>query len=202
VLIPGSRLVLVGSNEGKIYVLDRMNLGKYLANEDSQIIQTVPVTGTGRAHIHGSPAYWRTTATEYVYVFGEEDYLKQYQLVDGKLQLTKMSTIKGPVDPARQMMRSYTMPGGGLTVSADGEKPGTGVVWVSMPISRDANNSTVPGVLRAFDAADVSRELWNSEQNAARDSYGLYAKFNPPTVYNGNIYQATFSKQFCVYGRL
>ena len=49
-------------------------------------------------------------------------------------------------------------------------------------------------------ASDVSMELWNSQQAGTQDGYGLYAKFNPPTVYNGRVYQPSFSKQFCVYG--
>jgi len=55
--------------------------------------------------------------------------------------------------------------------------------------------------LRALRADDVSApELWNSEQNAARDSYGNFAKFNPVTVYNSRVYVPTFSNQYCVYG--
>jgi hypothetical protein len=91
------------------------------------------------------------------------------------------------------------MPGGSVTVTADGSDLASGIVWLSMPVALDANNGTVPGMLRAFRASDVSMELWNSQQ-ASGDSYGLYAKFNPPTVYNGKVYQPTFSKQFCVYG--
>jgi hypothetical protein len=60
----------------------------------------------------------------------------------------------------------------------------------------------VPGVLRVFAASDVSHEIWNSEKNPGRDSYGNFAKFNPPTVVNGRVYVPTFSKQYCVYGKL
>ena len=122
-------------------------------------------------------------------------------MVNGKLQLYKMSGVMAPVEPGNRP-GGYTMPGGSLAVSADGDKPGTGVVWVSMTISRDANQAVVAGVLRAFDAGDASKELWNSQQNAPRDSFGNFPKFNPPTVYNGKVYQPTFSKQFCAYGKL
>ncbi len=53
--------------------------------------------------------------------------------------------------------------------------------------------------LRAFDANDVTKELWNSGQNSA-DNPGYYAKFSSPTVANGHVYLATFSKQVVVYG--
>ena len=60
----------------------------------------------------------------------------------------------------------------------------------------------VPGVLRAFDANDLSRELWNSQQNGSRDQFGNFAKFNTPVVANGKVYLATFSQQVAVYGLL
>jgi hypothetical protein len=56
--------------------------------------------------------------------------------------------------------------------------------------------------MRAFDASDVSRQLWDSQANAARDDVGLFAKFNPATVYNGKAYVPTFSNRYCVYGRM
>jgi PKD repeat protein len=48
----------------------------------------------------------------------------------------------------------------------------------------------------------VSHELWNSQQNSARDAVGSFAKFVPPTVANGKVYLATFSGQLDVYGVL
>lgn len=59
-----------------------------------------------------------------------------------------------------------------------------------------------PGVLRAFDATDVSKELWNSLQDATRDDLGNFAKFSPPTVVNGKVYLPTFSNQLVIYGLL
>jgi hypothetical protein len=59
----------------------------------------------------------------------------------------------------------------------------------------------VPGVLRAYDAATL-RELWNSEEDAARDGLGLYAKYAPPTIANGRVYAPTFSNKVEVYGLL
>ena len=36
--------------------------------------------------------------------------------------------------------------------------------------------------------------------NAARDSFGNFAKFVPPLVANGRVYVATWSNQVAVYG--
>jgi hypothetical protein len=199
-LVPGSNLLITGSKEGKLFVVDKTNLGHQTA-DDRQAVQVIQVTSRdkpeGGPHIHGTPVYWKSTDAEYVYVMAEQDYLRQYKLTAGRLELTAMSAVRAPVDPARGT--DYTMPGGSMTLSADGADPASGVLWLSMPVALDANNGTVPGLLRAFRASDVSQELWNSQQSSG-DGYGLYAKFNPPTVYGGHVYQPSFSKQFCVYG--
>jgi hypothetical protein len=194
-LIPGTHLVVGGSKEGKLYVLDGMKMGQYQAEDDGQIVQTVSLTGASRAHNHGTPVYWKSAAGEFIYAMAEEDYLKQFRLVDGKLQLYRMSALHAPIETGVRP-GGYTMPGGFLTLAADADR--SGVVWVSTSLSKDANQAVVPGILRAFDASDVSKELWNSEQNP-RDAVGAFAKFNPPTVYNGRVYMPTFSGQYCVY---
>src|SRR5262249_18353851 len=96
----------------------------------------------------------------------------------------------------------YGMPGGMLSVSSNGSTAGSGIVWASHPYNADASPATVAGILRAFDASNVSVELWNSKQNTARDDLGNFAKFCPPTVANGKVYLATFSNQLVVYGLL
>ena len=60
----------------------------------------------------------------------------------------------------------------------------------------------VSGVLRAFDASDLTHELWNTRMVPARDDLGNFAKFVPPTVANGRVYVATFSNRLLVYGLL
>jgi hypothetical protein len=58
----------------------------------------------------------------------------------------------------------------------------------------------VPGILQAFDATDVTHELWNSNMSGKRDSVGKFAKFVAPTIANGKVYLATFSNKLNVYG--
>jgi len=48
---------------------------------------------------------------------------------------------------------------------------------------------------------NVSRELYNSEQNSARDRCGLTLRFTIPTVINGRVYVAA-KKELDVYGLL
>jgi hypothetical protein len=87
-----------------------------------------------------------------------------------------------------------------LSVSSNGSQDGTGILWASYALSGDAEHATSPGILRAFDANDVRKELWNNQQNATRDGAGSYAKFAAPTIANGHVYLPTFSNRVVVYG--
>jgi hypothetical protein len=87
-----------------------------------------------------------------------------------------------------------------LSVSSNGSLDGTGIVWASHAFSGDAESSVSPGILRAFDANDVTYELWDNLQNGAQDGAGNFAKFAPPTIANGHVYLPTFSNQVVVYG--
>ena len=89
--------------------------------------------------------------------------------------------------------------GADLSVSSNGATSGTGILWATYAASGDAGSQVSPGILRAFDAGDITRELWNSSQSAS-DVPGNYAKFCSPTIANGHVYLATFSNKVVVYG--
>ena len=76
-----------------------------------------------------------------------------------------------------------------LAVSANGSAPGTGLVWASMPLNADGYDGGVnTGVLRVFDASNLTTELWDSNISATRDGVGLWPKFRSPLVVNGKVY--------------
>lgn len=188
-VVPDTNLLIGGAKESKLYVFDRDAMGGFNAENDSQIFQLVEEAVSGG--LFGTPTYWAGPGGPHVYVWGGYDVGKMYALREAGLEPKPVSATTAMSD----------IPGGSLTVSADGARAGTGIVW-AVTAEENANHQTVPGVLRAYDATDLSRELWNSKQNVARDGLGLLAKFNTPIVANGKVYVPTFSKEIAVYGLL
>ena len=74
------------------------------------------------------------------------------------------------------------------------------MLWAVYPKSCDAEHNVCPAILRAFDASNINKELWNSDQTITKDAVGSYAKFSSPTIVNGHVYLATFSNSIVVYG--
>jgi hypothetical protein len=88
-----------------------------------------------------------------------------------------------------------------LGLSANGRATGSGIVWAAMPSSDSGAQRQTSGVLRAFDA-ETLRQIWTSEQNAARDRAGAVAPSISPVVANGKVYLATLDGTVMVYGLL
>jgi hypothetical protein len=190
ILIPGTTHLATGTKTGHLFVTDSASLG-HMVKGDTQIPQSlvVDLTKSGTNHVHGGPVYWKSAAGAFLYVWPENDFLRAYPVNSGKLAANASS--HSPEKP------SPGMPGGILSLSANGTTGG--IVWATHPTDGDAVHATRHGALRAYDATNVSTELWNSEAKAA-DDLGEFAKFTPPTVANGRVYVATFSNRVDVYG--
>lgn len=190
-LVPSTSLVVGGGKTGVLYVLNTGNLGQNSAN-DTGAVQKFQLSAS---ELRGGPVYWNRSAANggpLLYDWGVNDSLKSFAFNGTTFATTPSAT--GTV-------ASQIWPGGILTLSANADTTGTGVVWATVATSGDAeNNPPVPGTLYAFDAGNVANQLWNSNMDAARDSFGNFAKFVPPLVVNGRVYVATWSQQVAVYG--
>jgi type IX secretion system substrate protein len=196
-LIPNTNLSLSGSKESYLYLIDNTKMGG-ATTDNSNVLQLLNVNASSTAtekHIHGSPVYFQdNNGNEYAYAWAENGLLKQFPFKRPSLLFDTLNKIAGnTVLPAG-------MPGAMLAVSSNGSQAGTGILWASHPINGDANHSVVPGILQAYDATNVTRELWNSNMSGKRDSIGKFAKFVNPTIANGKVYMATFSNKLNVYG--
>ena len=188
-LIPGTNLLITGEKLGRLFLLNRSNLGHFNAANNNQIVQEVQ---TLRGHLHGSPVYWESANGKHIYVWSEHDYPKSFAFNGSTLVPTPASMGTFPAPPG--------MTGAMLSLSANGAQ--NGILWAYLPWQGDANKSVVPGVMRAFDANDLTKELWNSYQLKARDDSGDFGKFSCLTVANGKVYAASFSNQLVAYGLL
>jgi uncharacterized protein (TIGR03437 family) len=167
-----SHLMVGAGKEGRIYLLDRDNLGRVQAGSDSQIVQSVP--GAVGA-VFGNPAYYNKT----IYFCGSGDNLKAFPISGARMAES----------PASQSAGKFGFPGCVPTISANGIAGG--IVWMLES----------SGVLHAYDASNLANELFNSNQNKARDGLGATVKFSVPTVVNGKVYAGTQSS-LAVYGLL
>jgi hypothetical protein len=190
-LIPNSNYFVTGGKDGSLYLLDKDNMGGFLPSSNP-VQQVVPLNPN--ANMHAQAAYYRGGAKQFVYIWSENDPLRAIPFNPATNLLDRSGEIdySGP-GPSGQS-------GAVLSVSSDGSTDGTGIVWASRPFSGDAESFVTTGILHAFDANDVSKELWNNHQNFARDGAGMYAKFASPTIANGHVYLPTFSNKVAVYG--
>jgi putative pyrroloquinoline-quinone binding quinoprotein len=190
-LIPNSLYFLTGGKDGNLYLLNKDAMGGYSPSANQ--VQQVVALGSS-ANMHCQAAYYKGSAKEFVYVWPENHPLRA-------IPFGRSSNL---LDPSSQIVASAAFPtgqsGAVLSVSSNGSTAGTGILWASYAFSGDAEHTTSPGILRAFDANDVTKELWNSHQNVSRDGAGAYAKFSAPTIANGRVYLPTFSNRVVVYG--
>jgi hypothetical protein len=176
---PHRRLAVVAGKGGTIYLIDRDRMGHYQPRSDSHAVQSIP----SRGGVYGSMAYWNSNL--YVLSNGTSDALRDFAVKDGKLSLKASS--------------GATMPGICATpvVSANGMRDG--VLWVLR--SKSWNGQDAPATLSAFDAENITHQLYSTEQNSARDRAGMALRFNIPTVVNGRVYVGA-KGEVDVYGLL
>jgi hypothetical protein len=213
------QFVVGGGKDGKLYLMrtDKMPgykpgpfpppaascmPGEPPCTDNADLVQKWQASG---GHIHGAPAVWHgPNNSTWLFVMGEGDRLKAFPFAAGTFNIAAMKQ-GGWTQPAlnavpacqTQANHGMWMPGGILTVSSNGAQPGTGIVWALVPANGDGNSCRgVKGMLIAFDAEDVTKELWRSQAKDATasdvaDSFGLIARFAPPTVAGGKVFVPT-----------
>lgn len=153
------------------------------------VLETVEVNG-GR--IMAGPTFWDGPEGAMLYLWCEADFLKGFRFAGGHIER---------VPAANGAIPNRGSPGGTLSLSSDGKRTGTGIVWATHTNNKSADHGNAPGVLRAFHA-ETLQELWNSEQKARRDRLGTLVKFVPPLVVKGRVYIPNYDDAVNVYGLL
>jgi hypothetical protein len=160
-------LVVGAGKDANIYLANRTNMGKFNPNNNSQIYQEV--TGALAGSVFSAPAFEDNT----IYYGAVGDTIKAFSFNTSGL----LNSI-----PASATSTKFNFPG--ATPSISGAAAGDLILW--------ATENTSPAVLHAYNARNLSVELYNSNQAAGgRDHFGNGNKFITPTIANGKVYVGT-----------
>jgi hypothetical protein len=170
-------LVTAGKN-GTIYLNNRDDLGGYQRCGAScdDVVQVLAGPPIGNCYC--TPAYFNNQ----VYYQGSHDVLKAFPLSNGLLSPSPLSQSSVPFD----------FFGSTPSISANGSS--SGIVWTLQAAALG------PAILHAYDALDLSHELYSSDRVPADQLDGA-VKFTVPTVANGRVYVGTQSS-LAVFGLL
>jgi hypothetical protein len=152
--------------DGNIYLFDRDNMGKFNGSADSTLYQELP---NALANAQYAVPTWFNGK---IYFGAVGDHIRAFTLSSARLSTTR--PVMTPI--------SFGYPGASPSISANGtDNP---ILW--------ALENTAPVVLHAYDANDISRELYNSRQAPrGRDTAGAAIKWIPPTIADGKVFVPT-----------
>ena len=175
-------MVSAGKN-GTVYLVDRDNMGGYHSGGD-QIVQSLTNIFPNNLGIEGgnfsSPVYWNGS----VY----------FAPVAGPVQAFGLSNSLLTTTPTSETAQTYNGRGGTMAISANGAS--NGILW-----TLQTGGAGAPGTLHAYDATDLTKELYNSTQAGTRDTLDEWDKFSVPVVANGEVF-VTSTSQLTIYGLL
>lgn len=179
-LIPGNQLI-GGGKEGRLYVVNTEHMGHFqrvaractrqqATDVDQVLYETAPHTFKA---IFSTPAYWHGPDGQYLFVASVSSPTRAFQIKNGQLSAVISQTPE-----------TFAYSGGDPVISCNGSAPGSAILWLI----------TAPGYLRAYDAANLSHELYSSYT-------GNYNKFTLPVVADGKVFVAT-QNALKIYGLL
>jgi len=160
---------------GTLYLLDRTAMGNYGGSTVPPNAAAVQTFNIGNP-IFATSAFWNNT----LYIAPAGGPLQSY--------VFNPATSMFNTAAATQTANSFGFPGSTPSVSAS--PSGNVIVW-ALDVSQYCTPPIPlcgPAVLHAYDATNLSTELWNSSQGTAA---GFAVKFTVPTVANGKVYIGT-----------
>lgn len=184
VLLPGKSGTEVaglafGGKQGVLYDINPDRMGGSQRRSSTPGMESFRLSNG----IYSASAYWNGN----LYTYASEDSLKQFAVTDGKV---------ASIYSSRSSERS-SFSGGTPTLSANGDR--NGIVWIIE--TRAWNEGGARAILRAYDALNLSKCLYSSDENESRDQAATAVRFTIPTVADGRVY-AGGVKSISVYGLL
>jgi hypothetical protein len=179
------RLIVETGKEGKIYLLDRDDLGGLSPNQAAETARIRDILIQGVAGVWGSPAFVQDGPnTGLLYYHGSGDWMKAFRVTDGKF-------VRGPREgmAVDRTNNSWGFPGSQPSLTTD---PGGGN---ALAFELQTNNYAQQGpeVLHIYDAHNLGTEKYRSDDGSIglRDQLGPSTKFVVPTIANGHVYVGT-----------
>jgi hypothetical protein len=201
-------LMVETGKSGKIYLLDRDDLGQYTQGGPDRVVQIVTA---GQAGVWGNPAFYQIDSSDgIIYYHGSGDVLKGYYVANGRIEDGSMPGDR-PILRSPQDTTLSGFPGTQPVISANGisdpTHPTDGIVW-ELQVDNFGGGTpsgnrplTGPAFLRALEATDLNNVLYDSGVVGERDLFGDPIKFTVPTITNGHVLvgQALFFSVFGFY---
>jgi Concanavalin A-like lectin/glucanases superfamily/Fibronectin type III domain len=173
--------MLSAGKDGSVYLVDRDNMGHFNRNAD-QVVQELLNIFPNNSGIEGgnfsSPVYWNGR----VYFAPVGGPVQAFSLTNGLLSTS----------PTSHSSETYNGRGGTMSISANGAS--NGILWTLQTAGAGA-----PGILHAYDATNLSNELYSSNQAGTRDQLDEWDKFSVPVVADGQVF-VTSNSQLTIYG--
>ena len=200
-------LMIETGKSGKIYLIDRDNLGQNVPQ--GQADRVVQITTAGQAGVWGNPAFYQIDPSDgIIYYHGSGDVLKGYYVSNGHIEDGSLPGDR-PIMQSPRLATLSNFPGTQPVISAnaidDPDYPVNGIVW-ELQVDNFGGGTPNgnkplqgPAYLRAYDATDLTHVLYDSKLIGDRDLTAEPVKFTVPTVANGHVLVGQ-ARTFLVFG--
>ena len=165
------QLAVGAGKDGNIYVVRRDSMGHFSPTGNHIWQQLTGALGTLYESSSGVGGIWSTPA----YFNGALYYCPK----DGSLQSFPITQARLGSTPSSKSTTTFPYPGCSPIVSANGSS--NGIVWAHL-------RTTPSAVLYAYDASDLGKMLYNSNQAGGRDQLGLSDTFVTPSIADGKVF--------------
>jgi hypothetical protein len=173
-------LMIETGKTGRLYLIDRDNMGKNNTPGPDLNLQTVTIGGPG---VWGNAAFFLDqpgngtpgSGSGLIYYWGSSAPGLAFRVSNGVINPT----------PITQTTFSSGFPGEQPIISSNGADPNSAIMW---GLRVDNYGQKGPAELMAFKAEDLTQEIYSSNATGMRDQFGTSVKFTVPIVTNGHVY--------------
>lgn len=163
---PYPHLMIAAGKPQYAYFMNRDQLttdNQHFNSTSDHIVQTMSLGGG----CFSTPAYFNN----WIYYIGNRDAIRAYIVSNATLIPDKPGTFGA---------RAFPFPGATPSISANGTN--NGIAWAIQ------NTNSGPAILVAYNATNLSSEIYSSTQSGTRDQLTNPVKFTVPTIANGKVY--------------